>query len=547
MAKLHYIPYIQNQTVLFPQRIDEDIAENDPVRILNHIVEHLDLTRVKKLYREKGRSPYHPKMMLKVILYAYMKNIYSCRKIEKLLRRDIHFIWLSGCAKPDFITVNRFRNRLKDEINNIFTQVVLMLCEYGMISLDVEYIDGTKIESKANRYTFVWRKTTERNREKLLKKISALLEQIDEDIAGESLLPENEADITLEMLSDLSDRLNKSLASVPEPAGKESKAAFKERQKQIKELDKQKDKLEEYNRKLATLGNRNSYSKTDKDSAFMHMKEDAMRNGQTKPGYNLQTSTENQFITDFAFYQNPVDTLTMPSFLASFKERYGHFASVVIADSGYGSEENYRYMEENDMEAYVKYNRFYIEHRMHHTPNPFSAEGMYYNKEKGFYVCPMGQHMERTGTKHGKTDSGYITESARYRAGNCSGCPLRGQCFKAKENRVIEVNHRLNTYKKKAAGSLASEEGIRHLSRRCIEPDAVFGQIKCNMAYHRFRHMGKAKIAMDFSFFAIAFNIKKLCKRLQNGDYNNLQALIKRFLEWILRLKTNSIAFLDYK
>lgn len=114
------------------------------------------------------------------------------------------------------------------------------------------------------------------------------------------------------------------------------------------------------------------------------------------------------------------------------------------------------------MEAYVKYNRFHIEHRMHHTPNPFSAEGMYYNKEKDFYVCPMGQHMERTGTKHGKTDSGYITESARYRAGNCSGCPLRGQCFKAKGNRVIEVNHRLNAYKRKAAELLTSEEGIRH-------------------------------------------------------------------------------------
>ena len=338
-----------------------------------------------------------------------------------------------------------------------------------------------------------------------------------------------------------------SLSSVPEPADKESKAAFKEKQKQIKELDRQKDKLEEYNRKLAALGNRNSYSKTDKDSTFMHMKEDAMRNGQTKPGYNLQTYTENQLITDFTFYPNSADTLTMPSFLASFKEKYGHFASVVIADSGYGSEENYRYMEENDMEAYVKYNRFHIEHRMHHTPNPFSAEGMYYNKEKDFYVCPMGQHMERTGTKHGKTDSGYIMESARYRAGNCSGCPLRGQCFKAKGNRVIEVNHRLNAYKKKAAELLTTEEGIRHRGRRCIEPEAVFGQIKNNMAYRRFRHFGKDKIAMDFSFFAIAFNIKKLCKRLLNEDYNNLQALIKRFLEWILRLTTNSIAFLGYK
>ena len=229
MSKLHYISYIsyiQNQTVLFPQRIDEDIAENDPVRILNHIVEHLDLTHVKKLYREKGRSPYHPKMMLKVILYAYMNNIYSCRKIERLLRRDIHFIWLSGSSKPDFITINRFRNRLKDEINHIFTQVVLMLCEYGLISLDVEYIDGTKIESKANKYTFVWRKTTEKNRERLLKKISALLEQIDENLAGESILPENETEITPEMLSVLSDKLNKSLTCAPVSSDKESKAVL---------------------------------------------------------------------------------------------------------------------------------------------------------------------------------------------------------------------------------------------------------------------------------------------------------------------------------
>lgn len=167
-------------------------------------------------------------MMLKLILYAYMNNIYSCCKIEKLLRRDIHFIWLSGSANPDFITINRFRNRLNDENNSIFTQVVLMLCEYGMISLDVEYIDGTKIESKANRYTFVMRKTTEKNREKLLKKLSVLLEQIEENIAGESLLPENEADITPKMLSALSDKQNRSLSSIPKAADKESTAVLRE-------------------------------------------------------------------------------------------------------------------------------------------------------------------------------------------------------------------------------------------------------------------------------------------------------------------------------
>ena len=157
------------------------------------------------------------------------------------------------------------------------------------------------------------------------------------------------------------------------------KVGCSERKEKVGErVSQTKRKAYEYNKKHETLGNRNTFSKTDKDATFIHMKEDAMRNGQTKPGYNLQISAENQFITDFAFYPNPTDTLTMPSFLASFKKKYGHFASTAVADFGYGSEENYRYMEENDMEAYVKYNRFHIEHRMHYAPNPFSADAMYY-------------------------------------------------------------------------------------------------------------------------------------------------------------------------
>ena len=159
MAKLHFRPYIPNQTVLFPQRIDENIAVNDPVRIVNAVIDNLNLESFKKLYKETGRCPYQPKMMLKLIIYAYMNNIYSCRKIENHLLRDIHYIWLAGNEHPDFITINRFRNRVKEEINNVFTQLVLVLADKGFISLDVEYINGTKIESKANKYTFVWRKT----------------------------------------------------------------------------------------------------------------------------------------------------------------------------------------------------------------------------------------------------------------------------------------------------------------------------------------------------------------------------------------------------
>nr|WP_290455681.1 IS1182 family transposase [Paramuribaculum intestinale] len=517
---------------------NEDIAENDPVRVVDAVVESLDLREFKKLYRERGRCPYHPKMMLKIILYAYMNNVYSCRKIERQVQRDIHYIWLASQERPDFVTINRFRNRVKKEINNIFTQVVLLLAERGFITLDVEYIDGTKIESKANKYTFVWRKTVEKNRAKLQEKIRVLLQQIDEVIAQDKAAEAERVEFTTDTLNTFIGELKDALAAKPEPADREQKKQHREKKKQLKELEKHRDKLNEYDSRLEQMGERNSMSKTDPDATFMRMKEDAMNNGQTKPGYNLQISAENQFITDFALFPNPTDTLTLIPFFNSFLNRYGHLPSVAVADSGYGSEENYRFMDEAGMEAYVKYNRFHIEQRPRYKPNPFHHDNFHYNADEDYYVCPMGQHMRRIGTARSKTASGYRSESARYRAQNCKGCPLRCLCYKAKgDQRIIEVNHRLNEYKRKARELLTSEEGLKHRGRRCIEPEAVFGQMKFNMAYRRFRHFGKDKVSMDFAFFAIAFNIKKMCskiaKQTKNGGntpYFGLHMPIYRFL-----------------
>ena len=537
-TKLHTKSYSNNDRLFFLLNPNEDIAENDPVRVVDAVVESLDLREFKKLYRERGRCPYHPKMMLKVILYAYMNNIYSCRKIERQVQRDIHYIWLAAQERPDFVTINRFRNRVKKEINNIFTQVVLLLAERGFITLDVEYIDGTKIESKANKYTFVWRKTVEKNRAKLQEKIRVLLQQIDEVIAQDKAAEAERVEFTTDTLNTFIGELKDALAAKPEPADKEQKKQHREKKKQLKELEKHRDKLNEYDSRLEQMGERNSMSKTDHDATFMRMKEDAMNNGQTKPGYNLQVSAENQFITDFALFPNPTDTLTLIPFFNSFLDRYGHLPSVAVADSGYGSEENYRFMDEAGMEAYVKYNRFHIEQRPRYKPNPFHHDNFHYNADEDYYVCPMGQHMRRIGTARSKTASGYRSESARYRAQNCKGCPLRCLCYKAKgDQRIIEVNHRLNEYKRKARELLTSEEGLKHRGRRCIEPEAVFGQMKFNMAYRRFRHFGKDKVSMDFAFFAIAFNIKKMCskiaKQTKNGGntpYFGLHMPIYRFL-----------------
>ena len=536
-TKLH-TKFYNNNRLLLTVNPGEDIAENDPVRVVDAIVEGLDLKDFKKLYKEKGRCPYHPKMMLKIILYAYMNNIYSCRKIEKAVQRDIHYIWLAAQERPDFVTINRFRNRVKKEINNIFTQVVLVLADKGFITLDVEYIDGTKIESKANKYTFVWRKSVEKNRAKLQEKIRVLLGQIDDVIAQDKAAETDKVDFTPETLTSLITELQDSLSAEPEPTDKEQKKQQREKKKQIKELEKHRDKLGEYDDRLEQIGERNSMSKTDPDATFMRMKEDAMNNGQTKPGYNLQISAENQFITDFALFPNPTDTLTLIPFFNSFLSRYGHLPQTAVADSGYGSEENYRFMDEAGMDAYVKYNRFHIEQRPRYKPNPFHHDNFHYNADEDYYVCPMGQHMTRVGTSHSKTASGYRSENARYRAQNCKGCPLRCLCYKAKgDRRTIEVNHRLNEYKRKARELLTSEEGLKHRGRRCIEPEAVFGQMKFNMAYRRFRHFGKDKVTMDFAFFAIALNLKKMCSKIAkqakyggNTPHSGLYLIIFRFL-----------------
>ena len=527
MTRVKHIPYCQKQVLLFPPSIDENIAQNDPVRLLDAIVDKLDLSSIEKLYTNLGRHTYDPRMMLKVIIYAYMNNIYSCRKIEKLVLRDIHYIWLSGYQKPDFITINRFRNRVRFEIEKLFTQLVVKLVELGYITLNVEYIDGTKIESKANKYTFVWRKSVEKNKEKLLAKIKIILEQIDECIAQDNTdTEEGVEEITPDALSSIIDGLNTSLKSSPEAKTKEDKKIVREKEKQIKKLKKHRDKLAEYNTHLDNLGDRNSYSKTDKSATFMRMKEDAMNNGQTKPGYNLQIGTDNQFIVDFGMFYNPTDTLTFIPFINSFHYKYTRVPLKVVADSGYGSEENYLFMEKKNIQGFVKYNYFHAEQKRPFKKDAFRVDNLYYNKNEDYYVCTMGQHLTYKNDVYRKLASGYISTSKRYEAQNCNGCPLRCKCFKAVGNRKIEVNHVLNKYKQKAREKLTSEEGLEHRSKRPIEPEAVFGQMKYNMAYRRFRHFGKDKVNMDFTLFAMAFNIKKLAAKLAKEFCSTIIKLI---------------------
>lgn len=512
MTKIRFKALSSNQCVLFPSNLLDRIPKNHPVLIVNQVVDELNLEKLLSSYHKRGASSYHPRMLLKVLFYAYLCNIYSCRKIAKALEENIYFMWLSGNSTPDFRTINRFRGEgLKEDIKELFTQIVLLLQEAGYLTLDVQYIDGTKLESASNKYTFVWRGSVQKYKAKLEDKIRSVLSLVDSHIEQDKTddqLSDNkpiDSDILCQKVKELNSRLDK---------------MDKIERKQVQQLrDDYLPRLQKYEVQIETLGDRNSYSKTDESATFMRMKEDHMKNGQLKPAYNLQIATEEQFITNVGIYQRAGDTATLPSFLKNFEASYHKQSKIVVADSGYGSEQNYEWMEDKQIEAYVKYNYFHKEQKRAWKKNPFASQNLFYNKDKEFFICPMGQRLINIGQKKSKSDLGYISTLTRYQAQNCNGCPLRGLCHKSKNNRIIEINYKLNQYRKKARERLLSELGIYHRGKRCIEPEAVFAQIKHNNQWNRFRLRGLEKVNIEFTLVAIAHNLRKWAKRLSENHF----------------------------
>ena len=504
MTKVLYKSYTQNDSLLFPPCIGDFIPENHPVRTVNAILDNFDISEIESTYKGGGTTSYHPRMLLKIVVYAYLTNIYSGRRMASLLEENVFFMWLSGMSRPDFRTINRFRSeRLADgRFESIFRQVVELLHEEGLVSLDVQYIDGTKIESVANKYTFVWKGSVEKNKAKLIAKVDGVLK------AAEAVLEEENADepqeeITKEDLQKRTDRILEKMDEEGVSDKKLRKAVSKIKEESLPKLD-------EYDKHLEILGERNSYSKTDPDATFMHMKEDAMNNGQTKPGYNVQIATENQYIVNYDLYWRPTDYGTLIPFLESFHDKFGFYSSEIVADSGYGSEQNYEFMFANGMTPYVKYNMFHKEMKRKFLKNPFRQANMFYNQEQDFYVCPMGQHMEHVTDKKTVSDLGYVSHTSVYKAANCSGCPLRGMCYNGKgDRRTIEVNHRANLFKSSAKALLTSDRGLMHRSKRPIEPESCFGNIKFNHGFKRFHLKSTRKTKVEWGLVSLAHNLRK--------------------------------------
>jgi len=503
MSRPIFKKYSPHQTVLLPPSLEELIDRNHPVRIVNEVMDRIRIDAVIKKYKGGGATSFHPRMLLKVLVYAYVNNVYSSRKIESALKENIHFMWLSGMQKPDHNTINRFRSdRLKEAIKKIFAEVVTMLVESGHVSLKEVYTDGTKIEANANRYTFVWGNAIKTSKVKMEAALKQLW-QYAESVAAEELqdqTPTTFAPISSEHVKQTIEKIDEAL--------KDKVITKKAKQKLDYARKNFADRVLKYQAQEKILAARNSYSKTDHDATFMRMKEDHMRNGQLKPGYNVQLSTCDQYILCYSLHQNPTDTLTLSSHLKQFETLHNTLPQSLTADAGYGSEENYSLLEEKNIEPFVKYNYF---DREQHKPNenPFHAENLFYNADQDCYYCPMGQPMTRTSDSQRKTKSGFVQTYARYQAQRCEGCPLRGSCHKSKGNRIIEINYTLKRHKQKAKQNLLSEQGIRHRKKRCHDTEPVFANIKHNKGFKRFMLRSLPKVEIETALLAIAHNLQK--------------------------------------
>ena len=528
-SKPVFKPYVMDQMYLLPPRYEELIPAGHLVRIVNEAMEEINIDRLLGQYAGGGSSSYHPKMMLKVLVYAYCKKIYTSRKIAEALEENLYFKWIAGGNTPDFRTINNFRGkRMKVVIAEVFSTVVEYLVGKGYIKLENYFLDGTKIEADANKHKVVWEKRKNRYEQSVKAQIKELLQVIESENEkeeaeyGERDLEakggDGTADVSAEQLkkkiAELNARLKSmALAKENEEDVKKNKAAHQA----LKKLETDcLPRLEKYEHQTETLAGRRSYSKTDPDATCMKMKEDrGAEKAWPKPAYNIQIGTEGQYIVGFSVHNNAGDPNCLVEHMEGVRKGLEKLPEKLVADAAYGSEENYAYVEDKKLGNFLKYNTFYQD--THHYRNPevlqkhqFRAYNFQYDPEKDEFICPNQKMLIYSHTGRTKTDNGYESTRRHYECKECQDCPLKSQCTKAKENRKIQVSFKLMEYRRQARENLTSEEGQDLRKKRSVEVETVFGDIKHNMGFRRFHLRQIAKAKTEWGLVCIAHNMRKL-------------------------------------
>ena len=491
--------------VILPLNLDLCIPEDDSLRLLIEITEEMDYRELYAAYeRRESAGEATAKQLFQLVAFGFMNGYYSLRSISAACRYDVRMMYLlHGKKAPSHARFGDFiRNRLVgDVMENLFYQLVTKLLERGHISFANLFVDGTKIEANANRYSFVWEKSVSKNEAKMHAQIEMKLLDLQTEYGYFETPP--------------------TLAGMLAYLGKEWEASGLERvsgkgcrksklQKDLETLEEYQRRQAEYDAKKKEFKGRSSYSKTDHDATFMRMKEDHMKNGQLKPGYNLQLGVEGEFIVTAGLFSERADTPTLLPLLEHLKEKMHRAPKRLVADSGYESEENYTGLEKMEIEAYIKPTNYEISKTRKYKNNHFRAENMPYDEETDSFTCPAGNQLRFAGTKKVKSKSGFESEVCVYHCIACADCPLKSQCTKAKTGRTIQRSKAFWAYRAQSQERITSEFGTLLRMNRSIQSEGKFGVLKEDWGFRRFLRRGMQNVFTEVLLYAFALNIKKL-------------------------------------
>ena len=503
--------------LVLPLSLEGLILEDESVRLLSHELEELDYTLLYQAYSAKGRNPaVDPKTMFKILTYAYSQNIYSSRKIETACRRDINFMWLlAGHKAPDHSTIARFRTGfLSDACEDLFYQMVRRLAAMDELSQETVFIDGTKLEACANKYTFVWKRSVGKWEEKMFVKIEAAVQMVNREyLQSFRIGTETRAADLQKIVDHLRGYCQENGVVFVHGRGKRKSV----HQRYLELFQRFLDRQLLYDLHHSRFGSRNSYSKTDVDATFMHMKDDHMRNAQLKPGYNIQIGVDSEYIVSADIFQDRNDVWTLVPFLKHMEEYMGFRYKSVTADSGYESEEAYDYLESHNQRPYIKPQTYEKWKKRSFKKDISRRENMRYDEENDTYTCHAGQRLLPLYIKKQKSRNGYGSDVTVYECTDCSGCPYKDKCTKAKGNKRLYVSKNFISKRQKSYENIMSETGILYRMNRSIQVEGAFGVLKNDYEFQRFLLRGKTKVKLEILLLCFGYNINKLHTKIQKG------------------------------
>ena len=501
------------QGIIQPLFLETWITEEDPVWSFNEIMDSVDLKRFRKKdnLSRNGRPAYDYESMMKTVLFGYMDMGYiSLRELERKCSQDIRYMYLMEYRTPTFMTFCNFiKDNLEESIEEIFKAINEEIFKRESVDLEHIYMDGTKIEANANKYSWVWKKRTEKSRYRLFEKISSLLSEILREESQFNTDIQINTEYHPQQLRDYLKLLKEKLR-IDESRFKYGRGHHKSReQRWYEELKGYIEKLEEYAEKIRITGeNRKSYSKTDHDATFMRVKEDYMRNDSLLPAYNIQCAIADEYIAVRRVEQYRSDMDCFIPLMKDFKDKYGRYPRYPVADAGYGSYNNYIFCEQAGMEKYMKYPMFRKETEDESYRNdPFRAVNFGRDSD-GELICPNGKKMIFShrkavrGNRYGRQEEIYVCE-------DCSGCPYADRCKKTDKNRTINLNEELTGFHREVLSNLNSIHGALLRMNRSIQAEGTFGVIKYDRDYDRIVRRGLKSVKMEILLISIGFNLYK--------------------------------------